>query len=322
MLDLPKRVSGITYKDGVLTINDSKQIKVNKFSIEDMQQIAQNSTLKGFYFEDYPVTDEMISQLSGLKSMVNFGVINGNLTDNCFESFATMTKLEYLWLGKNKKITGHNLSCLNKSKLNSLDVSDTAFDNDGLKIAAQISKLATIKINNTKVTIDGLMSIANNNKIRVYANELFTESQLDEFVSEQRNQSKNKTSINKQQVKEATITLMEFFEFMTNWELKAEEQGMDSEDIQSQLNDIFIKYVSEEPRMGYRPRALNYDPNGTYSEHDIIDAEQITKNKLHLYTKDAQGIKANYRFLMKYFDGQWKIDYAQIHLDGWERMGL
>jgi len=322
MLDLPERVSGITYKDGVLIINNSKQIKVAKFSIEDMQQIAHISTLKGFYFEDYPVTDEMIFQLIGLKNMVNFGVINGNLTDNCFEYFATMTKLKYLWLQKNKEITGHKLSCLNKSKLDSLDVSDTAFDNDGLKLAAQISKLSTIKINNTKVTIDGLMSIANNNKIRVYANELFAESQLAEFVSEQRNQSKNKTSINKQQVKEATITLMEFFEFMTNWESKIEKQGMHSDGIESQLNDIFIKYVSEKPRMGYRPRALSCDPNSTYSGHNIIDAEQITKNKLHLYTKDAQGIEANYRFLMRYFAGQWKIDYVQIHSDGWKRIGL
>ena len=44
-------------------------------------------TLVGFHVKGYPVTDELLAPFAGHKSMVNFGVENGALTDACFPFF-------------------------------------------------------------------------------------------------------------------------------------------------------------------------------------------------------------------------------------------
>ena len=38
----------------------------------------------------YPVTDELLAPFAGHKSMVNFSVENGALTDACFPFFSAM----------------------------------------------------------------------------------------------------------------------------------------------------------------------------------------------------------------------------------------
>ena len=52
-----------------------------------------------------------------------------------------------------------------------------------------------------------------------------------------------------------------------------------------------------------------------------LDAEQITKNKLYIYTREkATGFDR--RFLMKRVGEGWKIDAVQERLDGWQRTEL
>ena len=52
-----------------------------------------------------------------------------------------------------------------------------------------------------------------------------------------------------------------------------------------------------------------------------MDAEQITRNKLYLYTRE-ENTGFEHRFLMKRIGEGWKIDGVQMRLDGWQRVGL
>ena len=66
---------------------------------------------------------------------------------------------------------------------------------------------------------------------------------------------------------------------------------------------------------------LSISHSGTYFGEQFIDAEQITKNKLYIYTREKNtGIDR--RFLMKRVEEGWKIDAVQERLDGWQRTGL
>ena len=69
------------------------------------------------------------------------------------------------------------------------------------------------------------------------------------------------------------------------------------------------------------PLALSYSAQGTYKGEGFLDAEQITKNKLYIYTRE-ENTGFDRRFLMKRVDGSWKIDAVQERLDGWQRVGL
>lgn len=44
--------------------------------------------------------------------------------------------------------------------------------------------------------------------------------------------------------------------------------------------------MSEKPRPGYRPLALSYSAQGTYNGERFLDAEQLTRNKLCIYTRE------------------------------------
>ena len=89
------------------------------------------------------------------------------------------------------------------------------------------------------------------------------------------------------------------------------------------------KYASEKgfkdeevkPQQECRPLGLYYSPTGTYSEDMFIDAEQLTKNKIYIYTK-KKNISFERRFLMKQVEERWKIDTLQERLDDWQRSGL
>ena len=49
--------------------------------------------------------------------------------------------------------------------------------------------------------------------------------------------------------------------------------------------------------------------------------EQITKNKLYIYTR-GKNTGFDLRFLMKRVGEGWRIDAVQERLDGWTRTGL
>lgn len=72
--------------NGVLALDREKQFEVPKLTAEIMERLA-GYTLVGFHVKGYPVTDELLAPFAGHKSMVNFGVENGALTDACFPFF-------------------------------------------------------------------------------------------------------------------------------------------------------------------------------------------------------------------------------------------
>ena len=66
---------------------------------------------------------------------------------------------------------------------------------------------------------------------------------------------------------------------------------------------------------------LSFNPKGTYSGKEFIDAEQVTRNKLYIYTRE-KNTSFDRRFLMKRVNESWMIEAVQERLDGWQRGGL
>ena len=85
-MEWPKRARTADWENGVLTLDGEKQVEVPELTAEIMEQLAAY-TLVGFHVKGYPVTDELLAPFAGHKSMVNFGVENGALTDACFPLF-------------------------------------------------------------------------------------------------------------------------------------------------------------------------------------------------------------------------------------------
>ena len=84
---------------------------------------------------------------------------------------------------------------------------------------------------------------------------------------------------------------------------------------------IWEKYVSEKPRMGFRPWASRTAPRAPKGEQ-FLDAEQITRNKLYIYTRE-KNTGFDRRFLMKRVgEGLgWRIGQGRRRrLDGWQSM--
>ena len=156
-MEWPKRARTADWENGVLALDREKQFEVPKLTAEIMERLA-GYTLVGFHVKGYPVTDELLAPFAGHKSMVNFGVENGALTDACFPFFSAMPKLRYLLLTGNAGIDGSGLSALQSCKLDLLALDHTGLDDAGLLQAASIPKLSHIWIDHTAVTYDGLSS--------------------------------------------------------------------------------------------------------------------------------------------------------------------
>ena len=79
-MEWPKRTRTADWENGVLTLDGEKKFDIPKLTAEIMERLA-GYTLVGFHVKGYPVTDELLAPFAGHKSMVNFGVENGTLTD-------------------------------------------------------------------------------------------------------------------------------------------------------------------------------------------------------------------------------------------------
>ena len=101
----PKRARTVNWESGVLILDGEKRFEVPELTPEIMEQLA-GYTLVGFHVKGYPVTDELLGPFAGHKSMANFGVEDGALTDACFPVFSAMPKLRYLMLDGNAAIHG------------------------------------------------------------------------------------------------------------------------------------------------------------------------------------------------------------------------
>ena len=319
-MELPKRARTADWENGVLTLDGEKKFEIPELTMELMERLA-GYTLVGFHVKDYPATDELLIPFAGHKSMANFGVENGSLTDACFPIFDPMPKLRYLLLDGNSAIHGSGLSALHGSKLDLLTLNRTGLDDAGLLQAASIPKLSHIQIDHTAVTYNGLLAIAGNNRIEPVAHVQFTKEQMEHFSQLQREKAKKPVHLDEQAAEECRSVLSAFFAEMTEWERYMEQAGFEDAEAVPRLLAIWEKYVSEKPRMGFRPLSLSYSAQGTYNGEEFLDAEQITKNKLYIYTKEKT-TDFDRRFLMKRVGEGWKIDAVQERLNGWQRTGL
>ena len=319
-MGLPKRARTADWKNGVLTLDGEKQYEIPELTMDLTERLA-GYTLVGFHVKGYPVTDELLSPFAGHKSMVNFGVEDGTLTDACFPVFSAMPKLRYLLLDGNAAIHGSGLSALQNCKLDLLTLNHTGLDDGGLLQAAFIPKLAHIQIDYTTVTYEGLLSIAGNSRIEPVSHVQFTREQMEHFSQVQRERAKKPVQLDEQAAVECRGVLYAFFAEMTEWEQYMEQAGFEDAQAVPRLLAIWEKYVSETPRMGYRPLSLSYSPQGTYKGERFLDAEQITRNKLYIYTRE-KNTGFDRRFLMKRVGEGWKIDAVQERLKGWQRVGL
>ena len=316
-MELPKRARTADWENGVLTLDGEKKFDIPKLTAEIMERLA-GYTLVGFHVKGYPVTDELLAPFAGHKSMVNFGVEDGALTDACFPLFSAMPRLRYLLLDGNAGISGGGLSALRECKIDLLTLNRTGLDDAGLLQAASIPRLSHIQLDHTAVTYEGLLAIAGNNYIKPVAHVQFTQEQMEHFSQLQREKAKKPTQLDKQAVENCRRVLSAFFAEMTEWEQYMDQVGFEDAEAVPRLLAIWEKYVSEKPRLGYRPLALSYSAQGTYNGEEFLDAEQITKNKLYIYTRE-KNTGFDRRFLMKRVGEGWKIDAVQERLNGWQR---
>ena len=179
-MEWPKRTRTADWENGVLTLDGEKKFDIPKLTAEIMERLA-GYTLVGFHVKGYPVTDELLAPFAGHKSMVNFGVENGTLTDACFPVFSAMPKLRILLLTGNAGIDGSGLSALQSCKLDLLTLDQTGLDDAGLLQAASIPKLSHIWIDHTAVTYDGLLAVAGNNYIKPVSHVQFAKEQMEHF---------------------------------------------------------------------------------------------------------------------------------------------
>ena len=130
-MEWPKRTRTADWENGVLTLDGEKKFDIPKLTAEIMERLA-GYTLVGFHVKGYPVTDELLAPFAGHKSMVNFGVEDGALTDACFPVFSAMPKLRILLLTGNAGIDGSGLSALQSCKLDLLALDHTRLEDAGL----------------------------------------------------------------------------------------------------------------------------------------------------------------------------------------------
>ena len=185
---------------------------------------------------------------------------------------------------------------------------------------ASIPKLSHIWIDHTAVTYDGLLAVAGNNYIHPVAHVQFTKEQMEHFSPAPAGKAKSPSSWMSRQ-SECRSVLSAFFAEMTEWEQYMDQVGFEDAEAVPRLLAIWGRSMSEKLRLGYRPLALSYSAQGTYNGEEFPDAEQITKNKLYIYTRE-KNTSFDRRFLMKRVGEGWMIDAVQERLDGWQRTGL
>ena len=318
-MEWPKRARTADWENGVLALDREKQFEVPKLTAEIMERLA-GYTLVGFHVKGYPVTDELLAPLPGIKAW-STSAWKTAPSPTPVPRFSAMPKLRILLLTGNAGIDGSGLSALQGCKLDLLTLDHTGLDDAGLLQAASIPKLSHIWIDHTAVTYDGLLAVAGNNYIKPVAHVQFTKEQMEHFSQLQREKAKKPVQLDEQAASECRSVLSAFFAEMTEWEQYMEQVGFEDAEAVPRLLAIWEKYVSEKPRLGYRPLALSYSAQGTYNGEEFLDAEQITKNKLYIYTRE-KNTSFDRRFLMKRVGDNWMIDGVQERLDGWQRTGL
>ena len=291
-----------------------------------LKEVTEERFCKGHHYKNVALTDEMVAQIVQVKSLVNMGFINTDITDEALQYLATLPKLKLLFLEDNKQVTGEGFKYFADKTIDHISLDGCPITDGTLKIVLQVPRLKSLSLKRTRVTFEGLMAVAHYNKVSFYLDKPFTAEQIKAFEQAQRTAGKKKPA--------ATPTndlpivkqlLLDFFAAMTEWEAFAAKND-DTEEgeflVREKCKVLFQKYCTDKRRAGYRPEGISYslDKGGTYGAHQIIDSELVTKNKIYLYTQDDRNDQ--FRFLIIRKDGKWKIDDCQWHNGGWTKYGL
>ena len=291
-----------------------------------LKEVTKERFCKGHHYEDVALTDEMVEQIVQVKSLVNMGFINTAITDEALQYLATLPKLKLLFLEDNKQVTGEGFKYFANKPIDHISLDGCPVTDETLKIVLQVPRLKSLSLKRTRVTFEGLMAVAHYNKVSFYLDKPFTAEQIKAFEQAQRTAGKKKpAAIPSDDLPIVKQLLLDFFATMTEWEAFAAKNDDTQEGellIKEKCKALFQKYCTDKPHVGYRPEGISYslDRGGTYGDHQIIDTETVTKNKIYLYTQDRHG--SQFRFLIIRKDGEWRIDECQWHDGGWTKYGL
>ena len=291
-----------------------------------LKEVTEERFCKGHHYKDVALTDAMVEQIVQVKSLVNMGFINTDITDEALKYLATLPKLKLLFLEDNKQLTGEGFKYFTSKPVDHISLDGCPVTDETLKIVLQVPRLKSISLRHTRITFEGLMAVAHYSRIKFYLDKFFTEEQIKTFEQAQRTAGKKKpTTTNTDDLQVVKQLLLNFFSAMTQWEEFATKNDETEEDdllIEEKCKTIFKKYCTDKRRIGYRPEWISFSmtKGGTYGNHQIIDSETLTKNKIYIYTQDE--LNFQYRFLIIRKDGIWKIDESQWRDGGWKKYGL
>ena len=291
-----------------------------------LKEVTEERFCKGHHYKNVALTNEMVAQIVQVKSLVNMGFINTDITDEALQYLATLPKLKLLFLEDNKQVTGEGFKYFADKPIDHISLDGCPVTDETLKIVLQVPRLKSLSLKRTQVTFEGLIAVAHYNKVSFYLDKPFTAEQIKAFEQAQRTAGKKKpTAPPTDDLSIVKQLLLDFFAAMTEWEAFAAKND-DTEEgeflVREKCKVLFQKYCTDKRRAGYRPEGISYslDKGGTYGAHQIIDSELVTKNKIYLYTQDDRNDQ--FRFLIIRKDGKWKIDDCQWHNGGWTKYGL
>ena len=268
-----------------------------------LKEVTEERFCKGHHYKNVALTDEMVAQIVQVKSLVNMGFINTDITDEALQYLATLPKLKLVFLEDNKQVTGEGFKYFADKTIDHISLDGCPVTDETLKIVLQVPRLKSLSLKRTRVTFEGLMAVAHYNKAG----------------------KKKPAATPTDDLPVVKQLLLDFFAAMTQWEAFAAKND-DTEEgellVEEKCKALFQKYCTNKRRAGYRPEGIHFSLNegGTYRAHQIIDSELVTKNKIYLYTQDDWN--SQFRFLIIRKDGEWKIDDCQWHDGGWTKYGL
>lgn len=137
-------------------------------------------------------------------------------------------------------------------------------------------------------------------------------------------------------VQQAVSVLKNFITDMNKWEGYCEplceliENGEDYEPLKdkmrSELNTIFNQYCTIKERKYGRQVSLDCGYPPEYSpDEEILKTEQLSENKLLIYTQQHTEFKSQFRYSLIYTHKQWRIDKKEIFNKSdnkWEKFSL
>ena len=277
-----------------------------------LKEVTEERFCKGRHYKDVALTDAMVEQIVQVKSLVNMGFINTDITDEALKYLATLPKLKLLFLEDNKQLTGEGFKYFTSKPVDHISLDGCPVTDETLKIVLQVPRLKSISLRRTRITFEGLMAVAHYSRIKFYLDKFFTEEQIKAFEQAQRTAGKKKpTTTNADDLQVVKQLLLNFFSAMTQWEEFATKNDETEEDdllIEEKCKAIFKKYCTDKRRIGYRPEWISFSMT------------TLTKNKIYIYTQDE--LNFQYRFLIIRKDGIWKIDECQWRDGGWKKYGL